>query len=93
MKKIEELEKGRFEEEIQRIRMKKEKEIKLNPEAEEFKRGELPGKYTAKLLYGWDDKKFNEEYWKKLEKNWNRWKDDRKEGEKEYMKKLEENLK
>ena len=92
MKKIEELEKGRFEEEIQRIRMKKEKEIKLNPEAEEFKRGELPGKYTAKLLYGWDDKKFNEEYWKKLEKNWNRWKNDRKEGEKEYMKKLEENF-
>ena len=93
MKKIEELEKGRFEEEIQRIRMKKEKEIKLNPEAEEFKRGELPGRYMEKLLYGWDDKKFNEEYWKKLEKNWNRWKDDRKEGEKEYMKKLEENLK
>ena len=52
MKKIEELEKGRFEEKIQRIRMKKEKEIKLNPEAQEFKRGELPGKYTAKLLYG-----------------------------------------
>ncbi len=72
MKKIEELEKGRFEEEIQRIRMKKEKEIKLNPEAEEFKKGELPGKYTVKLLYGWDDKKFNEEYWKKLEKNWNK---------------------
>ena len=92
MKKIEELEKGRFEEKIQRIRMKKEKEIKLNPEAQEFKRGELPGKYTAKLLYGWDDKKFNEEYWKKLEKNWNRWKNDRKEGEKEYMKKLEENF-
>ena len=92
IKKIEELEKGRFEEKIQRIRMKKEKEIKLNPEAQEFKRGELPGKYTAKLLYGWDDKKFNEEYWKKLEKNWNRWKNDRKEGEKEYMKKLEENF-
>ena len=52
MEKIEEFEKGRFEEEIQRIRMKKGKEMKLNPEAEEFKRGELPGKYTAKLLYG-----------------------------------------
>ena len=51
-KKIEEFEKGRFEEEIQRIRMKKGKEIKFNPEAEEFKRGELPGRYTAKLLYG-----------------------------------------
>jgi len=36
------------------------------------------------LLYGWDDKK--------LEKNWNRWKNNRKEGEKEYMKKLKESL-
>jgi len=26
----------------------------------------------AKLLYGWDDEKFDEEYLKKLEKNWNR---------------------
>jgi len=50
--KIEEFEKGRFEEEIRRIRLKKGKEIRLNPEAEEFKRGELPGRYTAKLLYG-----------------------------------------
>jgi len=50
--KIEEFEKGRFEEEIWRIRMKKGKEIKLNLEAEEFRRGELPGRYTAKLLYG-----------------------------------------
>jgi len=90
--KVEEFEKGRFEEEIRRIRMKKGKERKLNPEAEEFRRGELLGKYMAKLLYGWDDKKFDEEYLKKLEKNWNRWKNDRKEGEKEYMKKLEESL-
>jgi len=50
--KIEEFEKGRFEEEIRRIRLKKGKEIRLNPEAEEFKKGELPGRYTAKLLYG-----------------------------------------
>ena len=67
--KIEEFEKGRFEEEIQRIRVKKGKEMKLNPEAEEFRRGELPERYTAKLLYGWDDKKFDEEYLKKLERN------------------------
>jgi len=92
MEKIEEFEKERFEEEIWRIRIKKGKEMKLNPEAEEFKRGELPGRYTAKLLYGWDDKKFDEEYLKKLERNWNKWKNDRKEGEKEYMKKLEESL-
>ena len=46
--------------------------MKLNPEAEEFRRGELPERYTAKLLYGWDDKKFDKEDWKKLERNWNR---------------------
>jgi len=28
---------------------------------------ELLGKYMAKLLYGWDDKKFEEEYLEKLE--------------------------
>ena len=50
--KIEKFKKGRFEEEIQRIRLKKGKEIKLNLEVEEFKRGEFPGRYTVKLLYG-----------------------------------------
>jgi len=60
MEKIEKFEKGRFKEEIWRIRMKKEKEMKLNLEAKEFKRGELPGKHTAKLLYRWDNKKFDE---------------------------------
>ena len=72
MKKVEEFEKGRFEEEIQRIRMKKGQEMKLNLEVQEFKRGELPGRYIVKLLYRWDDKKFDEEYLKKLERNWNR---------------------
>ena len=31
---------------------------------------ELLGKYTAKLLYGWDDRRFEEEYLNKLEVNW-----------------------
>jgi len=52
--------------------VKKEKEMKLNPETEEFRRGELLGRYMAKLLYGWDDKKFDEEYLKKLQRSWNR---------------------
>ena len=66
--------------------------MKLNLEAEEFRRGELLGRYTAKLLYRWDDKKFDKEYLKKLERNWNRWKKKRKEREKKYIKKLEESL-
>jgi len=36
----------------------------------ENKRGELPERYTVGLLYGWDNKKFKEEYLKKLERNW-----------------------
>ena len=72
IKKIEEFEKGRFKEEIQRIRLRKGNKMKLNLEAEEFRRGELPERYTAKLLYGWDDKNFDEKYLKKLERNWNR---------------------
>jgi len=80
--KIKKFKKKRFEKEIQRIRVKKEKKIKLNLEAEEFKRGELPGRYMAKLLYRWNDKKFDEEYLK----------NDRKKEEKKYMRKLEDSL-
>jgi len=47
--------------------------------ADEFRRSKLPGKYTAKLLFRWDNKKFENEYLKKLERNWNRWKDKDKE--------------
>ena len=28
------------------------------------------GKYTAKLLYGWGNKKYDKEYWKRMEENW-----------------------
>jgi len=39
-----------------------------------YHRSELLGRYTAKALYGWGDGKFEKEYLKKLERNWNRWK-------------------
>jgi len=39
-----------------------------------FKRGELPGRFTARTLYGWLDKQYDQEYWDKLERNWRRWK-------------------
>ena len=70
-------------------------EIVVRQEVEEegeYKRMELPGKYTAKLLYGWDDQKFEKEYLNKLEKNWKRWKEDRKIDENEYLKRIEENM-
>ena len=46
----------------------------MNPNTEEFRRSELLGKYIAKVLFGWDDKKFEDKYLKKLERNWQRWK-------------------
>jgi len=36
---------------------------------EEYRRSELLGKYMTKLLYSWDDGKFEEKYLRKLEKN------------------------
>ena len=48
--------------------------VKLNPRVDEFRRSELLGKYITKLLFEWDNKKFEEEYLKKLERNWDRWK-------------------
>jgi len=35
-----------------------------------FKHGELPGKFTVKMLYGWSDKRYDQEYWGRMEKNW-----------------------
>jgi len=46
-------------------------------EREEYRRMELPEKYMAKLLCRWDDKKFEKEYLRKLERNWKKWKEDR----------------
>ena len=44
-------------------------------EERDFRRGELPGKYTAKMLYRWDDGKFENKYLRKLERNWQNWKE------------------
>ena len=77
---IEEFEKGGIE-----VRRQVEEEG-------EYKRMELPGKYTAKLLYGWDNQRFEEEYLNKLEKNWKKWKSDRQINEDEYWRRKEEQM-
>ena len=64
---LEEL-KGRINAEV-----RKQEKIDM-AEERDFKRGELPGKFMAEVLYGWNDGKFEEEYLKKLERNWQRWK-------------------
>ena len=73
MELVDEFKKELKEEEIQWIKKKKKKqrviEVNLNSEAEEFKRGELLERYTAKILYEQNNKKFENEYLKKLKEN------------------------
>jgi len=61
---------GRISAEVrQQEEIEKLWKVKLNPKVEEFRRSELPEKYTIKLLFGWNDGKFKNEYLKKLERN------------------------
>jgi len=39
-----------------------------------FKRGELSERFMVKKLFGWSDKKYDKEYWRRLERNWRQWK-------------------
>jgi len=39
-------------------------------EERDFRRGELLGNYITKILYRWDDGKFEKEYLRKLKRNW-----------------------
>ena len=34
----------------------------------------MPGRFTAKVLFGWDNEQFDQEYLKQLERNWKKWK-------------------
>jgi len=64
---VEEL-KGRINDEVRR-------QEKLDmAEKRDFRRRKLPVKYTAKMLYGWNNRKFEKEYLRKLERNWKKWK-------------------
>ena len=63
----------RLEVEVRRQEgIEKRWKVKLNPEVNKFKRSKLLEKYTAKLLFRWNNKKFKNEYLKKLERNWQR---------------------
>ena len=52
--------------------MEVRRQEEVNPKVKEFKRMDLPGRYMVKLLYGWDNGKFEAEYLRKLERNWRR---------------------
>ena len=61
-------------------------------EERDFRRGQLLGKFMAKMLYRWDDKKFEDEYLKKLEKNWKKQKEDRQIDKSKHLKTIEEKM-
>ena len=39
-----------------------------------FRRGELLGRFTARKLFGWSGKRYDQEYWGRLKRNWRQWK-------------------
>jgi len=58
-------------EERMNVEVRRQEKIDM-AEERDFRRGELPGKFTAKMLYRWNNRKFKKEYLKKLERNWKR---------------------
>jgi len=57
-----------FEKEYGREEEKEVRQQETEEDKKVFNR-ELPGKYMAKLLYGWGERKYEQEYWKRLEEN------------------------
>ena len=54
-----------------RIKVEVRRQEKIDMmEERNFRRGELPEKFMARMLYRQDNEKFKEEYLRKLEKNW-----------------------
>jgi len=37
-----------------------------------FRKEELLERFMVRKLFGWSDKKYNQEYWGRLERNWRR---------------------
>ena len=59
--------------------------VQQEREERTFQWGELPGRFTAKKLYRWSDKQYDQEYWGRMKKNWRQWKG-KKPTRKEMMK-------
>ena len=59
-----------------------------------FQREELPERFIARKLFGWLDKRYDKEYWARLERNWRRWKGERERGQRtmEMIKEEEEEI-
>jgi len=47
-----------------------EKVNRQEREERTFRRGELLGRFTARKLFEWSDKWYDQKYWGKLKRNW-----------------------
>ena len=50
-------------------------------DSKDYYKGEFPGQYAARRLFGWLDRECNRQYWQRLERNWRQWKHVRPVGE------------
>jgi len=61
-----------FEEEygrdIREVRRQEKKE-----EKKDYWRGNFPGRFVASL-FRWNNKRYNREYWDRIDRNWRKWK-------------------
>jgi len=48
--------------------------VRQEYEGRTFRTGELPRRFIARKLFGWSDKRYDQEYWGRLERNWRWWK-------------------
>jgi len=39
-----------------------------------FRRKEFPRRFMARKLFRWSNKRYDQEYWRRLERNWRQWK-------------------
>ena len=51
------------------VEVRRQKKLERT-EGRDLRREELLKRYMTKTLYGWNDRKFEKEYLKKLERNW-----------------------
>jgi len=65
-KAVEEFEKE-YQQDIEDVQRQEKKEGM-------FRKGKLPGRFTARKLFRWSDKRYDKEYWARLERNWRQWK-------------------
>jgi len=59
----------KFEKEYGKDDREVRKQKRIEDEGD-YCRGEFPGQYTTRKLFGWSDREYNRKYWQRLEKNW-----------------------